>query len=786
MTKAQMLNLLRQNCREVNVLPAVVITRGDMAGENPAEAKSVKKAAAFTDGASLIVRSSSNAEDSAEFSNAGAFETIMNVKPDAKSIVEAADKVLASYGDSNNEDDEVLVQPMLRGVRKGGVALTADMETFADYYIVNWSENGDTAAVTSGENAPLHTFISYKNHVHPSGDADIDSVIDACRTIEHFLKVSALDIEFAVTDSGTVYILQVRPIAFGRKEAISKIDLSKPIYRIFLKVQKLARKQPFLLGDTTFFDVMTDWNPAEILGERPKKLAISLYKELITDSVWAHQRCNYGYRDLTMHPLMVSFCGIPYIDTRITFNSFVPASLNEKIAEKLVNYYLDKLRRYPGYHDKAEFEIVYSCYYFGVSQKMRELLGAGFNENEIKRIEFALLELTNKIINPVDGLYKKDILMSSIMEANYERILRADVSTIDKIYWLIEECKAYGTLPFAGVARAAFIAVQFLRSFVSARIITQAEYDRYMRSLNTVSRRMKQDVGRLRTGKMSKEDFLKIYGHIRPGTYDIMSPRYDEAFDTYFAEGRARVQNVDNEEYYKFCDETMARLQTELEQNGLSVGAAELMTFIKEAIEGREQLKFVFSKSVSKILCLIAELGEWPEIKETREDMAHIDISVIKQLYADLYVGDLMTVFKENIAHNKAQYQTALQIKLPAMIMSADEAYSFSLMYSEPNFITHKKITADTVEIQSNADASVEGKVVFIRSADPGYDFLFSKGLGALVTEYGGANSHMAIRCAELGIPAVIGAGENNFNTWCKCTRLTLDCQKRQVVEVIR
>ena len=128
--------------------------------------------------------------------------------------------------------------------------------------------------------------------------------------------------------------------------------------RIYKKAKKLSQKHPFLLGHTTCFGVMTDWNPAEILGIRPKKLAISLYKELITDSIWAHQRYDYGYRNLTMHPLMVSFCGVPYIDTRITFNSFIPQNLNEKIAEKLVDFYQNKLAEYPKYHDKVEFEIV--------------------------------------------------------------------------------------------------------------------------------------------------------------------------------------------------------------------------------------------------------------------------------------------------------------------------------------------------------------------------------------------------------------------------------------------
>ena len=37
---------------------------------------------------------------------------------------------------------------------------------------------------------------------------------------------------------------------------------------------------------------------------------------------------------------MVHFCGLPYIDIRLSFNSFIPANLNTKLAEKLVDYYM--------------------------------------------------------------------------------------------------------------------------------------------------------------------------------------------------------------------------------------------------------------------------------------------------------------------------------------------------------------------------------------------------------------------------------------------------------------
>ena len=65
----------------------------------------------------------------------------------------------------------------------------------------------------------------------------------------------------------------------------------------------------------------------------------------------------------------------------------------------------------------------------------------------------------------------------------------------------------------------------------------------------------------------------------------------------------------------------------------------------------------------------------------------------------------------------------------------------------------------------------LDNKIIFIENADPGYDWIFAYKIKALVTKFGGINSHMAIRCSELSIPAVIGCGEqiylnltNSFN----------------------
>ena len=626
--------------------------------------------------------------------------------------------------------------------------------------------------------------MTYKYSPYEIADTDMARLISSVKKIEDYLFNDALDIEFAITadEEHTAYILQCRPIASRNKVISDDIDLSPVLNRIFLKTQKLSAPHPFLLGHTTCFGVMPDWNPAEILGVRPKKLAISLYKELITDNIWAHQRKNYGYRDLTMHPLMISFCGIPYIDTRVTFNSFIPAKLNEGIAEKLANYYIDTLARYPKYHDKIEFEIVYSCYYFGLPEKLKRLKDHGFNENEIKRIEYALLDLTNHIIDPEIGLYKSDIEKISKLEENYAKIESSDISLVDHIYWLIEECKEYGTLPFAGIARAGFIAIQFLRSFVDTGIVTQNECDIYMNSIYTVNKQMNDDLQKYYTGRLTKEEFVGTYGHIRPGTYDIISKRYDEAFDDYVP---IRVSNKEDESKsiasYAFSDAQMVRIQKELDENGLLISADDLLVFIRQSIEGREKLKFIFTKSVSRILQLVEELGKRADI--AKEDMAHLDINVIKQLYVDLHTGNIRDIFIQNINNNKTQFERAKRIKLPSIIVRPEDVYSFYLLEEEPNFITQKDVIGKVATIIENAN-NIEGKIVFIQSADPGYDFIFSKNIGGLVTQFGGANSHMAIRCAELGIPAVIGVGENRFNEWSKWNAIQLDCLKRQVIRI--
>src|ERR1019366_3436383 len=82
----------------------------------------------------LIVRSSCQREDGAGKSNAGAFLSLPNISTER--LENAVERVIASYGDAQPED-EVLVQPMMRDVLRSGVAFSHDPNTCAPYRVVN-------------------------------------------------------------------------------------------------------------------------------------------------------------------------------------------------------------------------------------------------------------------------------------------------------------------------------------------------------------------------------------------------------------------------------------------------------------------------------------------------------------------------------------------------------------------------------------------------------------------------------------------------------------------------
>jgi len=720
----------------------------------------------------VIVRSSARCEDGAgRNSQAGRFDSIPGVTGTA-ALAQAIERVIGSFADDAGDEDQIFVQPMLDRVRMAGVAFSRS-SSGGPYFIVNYDDSsGLTDRVTGGGGDNLKTFFCLKSR---PGDcpSSLAPVIALVSELEALLGCDAIDVEFAVGEDGQLYLLQVRPLAVDTRERVADSNVDAAVAAIAQKVELLSRPHPYLHGRRAIFGVMPDWNPAEIIGVRPWPLSLSLYCELITDAIWAYQRDNYGYQNLRSFPLLVNFHGLPYIDVRVSFNSFVPRDVPGELAGRLVNYYIDRLLSEPHLHDKVEFEIIFSCYTLDLPQRLSRLAQFGFSPPDLAEFSGALRRLTNGVVHGETALWRRDRAKIDELARRIPAICNAEIDKVSRIYWLIEDCKRYGTLPFAGLARAGFIAVQLLQSLAAVGVLSSEEAATFMASVDSVGSRIGRDFAQL-----SKASFLERYGHLRPGTYDILSPRYDEAPDMYFDWSSARPAPPEPPRF-ALSIEQLRRIEQLLKEHELAIDALSLMEFIKAGIEGREYAKFVFTRSLSHALSLIGELGRDNGL--SLEDCAFLDYDVIRNLYSGS--GSVREVLVESIERGRERHALTRNLVLPPVIASPEEVFAFHLPASQPNFITRKSVTARAASL-GDPPVSFAGRILFVPSADPGFDWIFTRAIGGFVTQFGGANSHMAIRASELGIPAVIGAGEALFRRWQAARTLCLDCTNQKVVVI--
>jgi glutamine kinase len=765
-TKAESLEALAPLLRNGRVLPQVRFSAGNWRS-NAAGVLAAVTTAPWGSGR-VIVRSSARGEDGPVSSRAGKYDSVLGVVGSA-AVAQAIDRVISSFAHDGGDDDQIFVQPMLDDVAMAGVVFSRSPRG-GPYFIVNYDDrSGLTDRVTGGFGDNLKTFLCLKSR-SDACPPSLAPVIALVSELESLLAYDAIDVEFAVGNDGQLYLLQVRQLAVDGRGLVTDAKVDAALTDVARKVELLSRPHPYLHGSRAIFGVMPDWNPAEIIGLRPWPLSLSLYRELVTDAIWAYQRDNYGYQNLRSFPLLVSFHGLPYIDVRVSFNSFIPRDVSDDLAGRLVNYYIDRLLSEPHLHDKVEFEIIFSCYTLDLPQRIGRLADHGFSSEDLAELSGSLRRLTNRIIHGETGLWRRDRAKIDELAQRLTTIGNAELDTVSRIYWLIEDCKRYGTLPFAGLARAGFIAVQLLQSFVEVGVLNAEERATFIASVDTVGSRIGQDFGQL-----SKTDFLARYGHLRPGTYDILSPRYDEAPDLYFDWSTARPA-VSGPPRFALSIEQLRRIEQLLKEHELEIDVLSLIEFIKAGIEGREYAKFVFTRSLSEALSLIKQLGKDRGL--SAEDCAFLTYDAIRALYSES--GSVRETLLESVARGKERHALTRSLVLPPIIVSPDEVFAFHLPPSQPNFITRKSVTAP-VALVGDPPESFAGRILFVPSADPGFDWIFTRGISGFVTQFGGANSHMAIRAGELGIPAVIGAGEALFQRWQTGRKLCLDCTNQRV-----
>ena len=414
----------------------------------------------------IIIRSSSLQEDKENQSNAGKFKSFGNIYYNNKNKIK--EKIYEIIDEFDNPKDQILIQEFIDKPKVSGVIFTRDIKKNSPYLTINYDQSGRTDLITSGKiNPTMKTLTIFKKNLKDFNF--FGKKLLFLNKIQNLYNQDRLDIEFCIKGK-KIFIFQCRPLKKSKK--INDLEIQETLINIEKKFKKLNTEAPSVHGKFTLFSNMSDWNPAEMIGTNPTKLSFSLYSELITDEIWSKQRKQYNYKDVRPNRLMHDLAGSPYIDLRTDFNSFLPSNLSFNIEKKAIDFYINKIKKKPHLHDKIEFDVVPTCYNFSVSKYLQSFL----NLKE-QKIYVNKLKAINKsvITKSENNLFKKDIKKIDFLDKELQRFNKIKNSSIQKIFFFIDLCKNYGTLPFAGIARSAFIATSVLRDLQKKSIITQKE-----------------------------------------------------------------------------------------------------------------------------------------------------------------------------------------------------------------------------------------------------------------------------------------------------------------------
>ena len=686
----------------------------------------------------IIIRSNSSKEDTDDTSSAGKFLSIGPIdKNDISLIKKSWNEVLQSY--EKDDNNTVIFQDYVDGAKSVSVLTSYKVGTDSPYRTFSTYYGSQTDAVTSGRYNKIKNFFIHRS---------LDSLPEKFKEYYKFFKIQnqlenlfgnkQLDIEIVTDRKEEPLLLQVRPL-MGKAIKKEPIMVERSVIDENVKRYKeLIPTTDDRFGTNQIYSNMSDMNPAEMIGKKPDNIAFSLYRFMFTDTTWNKQRGEFGYRIYSGGKLMELFNNVAYINVNHSLNSFLTRNIKNETCEKIINYQLNKLETYPHLHDSIEFDISRSSYTFETDEKFGEEYKNIIDSKEIIQWHHDLIEI--------------DSFNSSTLHKNNEIILDAFSNLDDSFQYLDKEnikfVRDNMALPFTHHSRLGFVYFAQLNNFLKNGVITEEEKQNLLLSVNSISTKMKQDAYKVKTGNISLNDFLSIYGHVRAGNYNLSSSNLKSNIS--FAESLINTSNEPIPSEPLKID-IFKKIDDYFNLNKISYTSENWVEMFQLAVSTRENSKFYYTKGIDGILSEVEEKNISDRELFKLLDFEYNDMNTYNQKIEDTLMPDVIT--------------------------SSDDFYAYAEMNKDGNYIGQGTVSGEILFLDGteNNRNNLDNKIIVIPAADPGWDWIFNYKIKSLITEFGGPNSHMAIRCAEHNIPAILGIGEKNFSAILNSNNLVVD-----------
>ena len=145
--------------------------------------------------------------------------------------------------------------------------------------------------------------------------------------------------------------------------------------------------------------------------------------------------------------------------------------------------------------------------------------------------------------------------------------------------------------------------------------------------------------------------------------------------------------HVDREPICAFSDGSLKKIDLALENIGWDdLNSDSLLNYCAEAIRAREYSKFVFTKSVSDMLELIADQGALIGLSREILSFLRIDEVILDNREMSSKKDELINTYR----NRSMEYELDAAIRLPMILHDAEGAYVIPFQVSQPNFVTNK------------------------------------------------------------------------------------------------
>ena len=687
-------------------------------------------------GVLLAVRSDRRDEDSVG-SNAGRYLTCLNVDgADRANMAAAIDGVFASYGPAH-AGDEVFIQRQVTDVHRACVAFTHALPDGAPYYVLSIAQGSRSDCVTRGDGDVDSWYLARDNVCAGALPHYARLCLETLQEVECAFGSQPCEIEIAIDADQDVWLLQARalhvPTVDGRAIACLRRDAEK-------RLAACSSHRP-LLG------MMPDWNPAELVGEHPRPLALDLFDRLITRRAWRIGRAALGYARVGEIGLLQVHAGRPYVDVRTSFRSLLPCGLDPTLGELLVDAACARLRSHPEMHDKIEFEVVFSTLSCDLDRRFAERYPSVLEDAGYSAFVSALRGPTSAVLDPA---------VTRRMLAGFKRDLLLKPPSPGYLRQWLAYVELRTAVRFATIARQAFAVEALLRSAVDSAGIDPSWMAALGHGVLVAS------------GDGSRVD----QGHVRAGTFEIAAPtRRELSMDAPAAAGMHERRNA---RATSLAPGVSRRLERALRDIDMEIEPATLLAHHERLLRAREFGKFVLARAVSFTLDALSARAQ--AIGIGHDDAGWLGLRDLLDATAD----DAEPLHRR-IGEARARHALEGHLRMPLLISDA----ALEVVHHAPgqaNYVGCGRAHGAPfrVDAHTHPDAVPADAIIAIASADPGFDWIFVRRPVALLTAFGGPNSHMAIRCADAGVPALFGIGPEAFQRVVAATRIFIDfdCRK--------